>query len=110
MITNFEGTINATTLTCDVASEGIQVRTQWRVANLRGSGAGLQLITKDFVPELFMISGEPGPTFTFGNQLIISNLTSELDGVTVYCGTNAEPQKANFVVRLYRKLVSVSSV
>ena len=102
VIANFEGTLNVTTLTCNISNNGQQVSTQW---NLMGSGS------QDLVPivegsELFLISGDPDPTdarFSLRNRLTILNLTSELDGVIVYCGTRAQPRKANFRLRLFSK-------
>ena len=107
MIANFEGTVNATTLTCNVTnSQGSQTSTSWFVQNFRGSSS-LQSITDNFVPELFSVDGDPRPGFniTLRNRLTIVNLTSELDDVTVYCGTGQNPEQANFILRVYSKFV-----
>ena len=108
VIANFEGTANATTLTCNVTnSQGSQTSTSWFVQNFRGSQSNLQSITNSFVPELFSVDGDPRPGFniTLRNRLTIVNLTSELDDVTVYCGTGQNPEQANFILRVYSKFV-----
>ena len=105
LIADFEGALNATTITCNVTtSEGIQIITQWTLANFRGS-AGLQTLN-NAAPELFEITGDtiPGTMFTFGNCLTVSNLIRDLDYVIIFCGTGAVPQQANFILRIYRKL------
>ena len=105
MIVDFEGTINSTTLTCNITNLGNQISTQWGVGSFRGV-PGLQLITDDLAPELFLISGDPIPSFpifTYRNRLTILVMTSDLDEVIVYCGSGTDPQQANFVLRLYRK-------
>ena len=106
VIGNFEGTVNATTLTCNVSSSGgTRLPTDWNIVNFRGS-TEFQQITDTFDTDLFSISGGPlpsNPGISTFNQLKILNVTSELDGVLVYCGTGAQPQQANFTLRLYRK-------
>ena len=37
------------------------------------------------------------------NELIILNLISDLDGMIICCGTEEEPELANFTLRVYRK-------
>ena len=106
LIADFEGTLNAVTITCNVTtSQGTQITTQWTLANFRGS-AGLQTIN-NAAPELFEITGDPIPShmqFTFENRLTVLNLVRDLDRVTILCGTGSMPQQANFVLRIYRKL------
>ena len=105
LIADFEGTLNAVTITCNVTnSQGAQITTQWNLENFRGS-AGLQTVN-NIAPELFEITGDPipGTMFTFENRLIVSNLVRDLDHVTIFCGSGAMPQQANFVLRIYRKL------
>ena len=41
------------------------------------------------------------------NELTVLNLTSNLDGVTICCGTEEEPELANFTLRVYRKQESL---
>lgn len=104
-IANFEGTLNAATLTCNITYQGIQISTTWSVGSFRGV-AGPQVILQNFATELFSIDGDPDPNnpgLTFLNQLTILNLTSELDGVTVFCGIGNNLQQALFHLRVYRK-------
>ena len=76
---NFEGTVNVTTLTCNIISNnGQQVSTQW---NFMRSGG----------PD-FVAIAEGSEIFLIRNRLTILNLTSELDGVLVFCGTGAQKQ------------------
>ena len=77
--------------------------TEWSVQNFRGT-SGLQGITTDLAPELFIITGDEIPTlpeFMFNNILVIRNLSSELDGVIIHCGTGQSPREANFTIRIY---------
>lgn len=39
---------------------------------------------------------------TLKNNLTIKNLTHNLDGVQLYCGTEEAPQLANWTLRIYR--------
>ena len=57
-------------------------------------------------PDLFYVDGDPDIfSFTsgakFDNRLTVLNSTSELDGETLYCGTRANPEEANFTLRVY---------
>ena len=112
VIANFEGTLNATTLTCDVTNSGIRISTTWFVQGLVGDGF-VQTISDEFDPQLFLVSGDPrpnlGPDRTFRNRLTIVNLTAELDGVIIYCGIgqSSESEQANFTVRIYHKSLVV---
>ena len=103
-IAGFEGTLDAATLTCNI-TVGNQISTTWSVGNFRGV-AGTQTIGVNFATELFSIGGDPDPNnpgLTYLNQLTILNLTSELDGVMVFCGTGATLEQALFLLRVYRK-------
>ena len=105
LIANFEGTVNATTLSCNITNpEGNQITTQWNVGNFRGSGPiAFRRVTE--APELFFVSGDPIPNtnFLFDNRLTILSWATELDGVIVYCGTGQMPEQAHFILRVYRK-------
>ena len=104
VIANFEGTVNASTLTCNITDEqGLQISTQWTLRNFRGQGFQLQSVTS--APELFLVCGDPAsdPRITYRNRLIVSSLSSELDAVMVYCGASDRLQQANFTLRIYRK-------
>ena len=104
VIANFEGTISAATLRCNISNEGRQIGTQWSIENFGGNPA-LQRVS-DAAPNLFEFGGDlrPGSTTdTFLNRLTIVNITSDLDNAIVYCGTGVERRLANFTVRIYRK-------
>jgi hypothetical protein len=107
VIANFEGTVNASTLTCNVTNTaGFMTSTAWFVLNFRGSNL-LHAINDDFFPEVFSVEGDPrptDPTRTFLNRLTLLNFTAELDGVTVYCGTGQNREQANFLLRVYSEL------
>ena len=104
IIADFEGTLNTTILMCDVVVNGgsLQITTQWNIESFRGS-TGLQALPPD--EDLFLLTGDElpsDPTFTAHNHLVLLNFTSELDGVTIYCGTGRLPRQANFKLRIYR--------
>ena len=104
MISNFEGALNGTTITCTITRDspaGSQITTQWNVGNFRGNGENLVDIAQ--APELFSVGGDPipGTNFLFDNELTILNWAAELDGVIVYCGTGLAPQQASFTLRIY---------
>ena len=104
VIANFEGTVNASILTCNVTNEqGLQISTQWTLRNFGGHGSQLQSIIS--APEFFSVSGDPTsiPTITYQNRLVVLSLTNELDAVMVYCGAGEQLQQANFTLRIYRK-------
>ena len=108
VIADFEGTQNASTLTCNVTDEqGFQVITRWTLRNYGGHGSLLQSIT--IAPEFFSVSGDPTslPSLTYRNHLVVLNLTTELDTVMVYCGGSDQFQQANFTLRIYRKYLMV---
>ena len=104
MVANFEGTLNATTVTCNVTDEfGNRAITSWSLGNFRG--AAIQGYSLGLAPELFLLGGDQIPSFpsaTYDNQMTILNLTSELDRVVLYCGVGGELQ-ANVTLRIYRK-------
>ena len=113
VIANFEGAVNASTLTCNVTnSAGFMTSTAWFVRNFGGSGL-LETISSDFFPEVFSIGGDSvptDPTRTFCNQLTLLNFTAELDGATLYCGTGQNREQANFFLRVYSELKTVYKV
>lgn len=104
--------MNATTLACNVTlSDGItQTSTGWFVQNFRGI-PGTQSITDDFETAIFSIGGDPLPndaTRTFRNQLTVLNFATELDRVTVFCGTGGSSKNREqgiFYFRVYSKLI-----
>lgn len=72
--------------------------------------SGHEVVTR-VAPDLFYVDGDPDgfgdtqPGVKFDNRLTILNFTSELDGEIVYCGIEANPEEANFTLRLYRMLL-----
>jgi hypothetical protein len=40
---------------------------------------------------------------SFLNQVIVTNWTTELDRVILFCGLDSQPTQANITLRLYRK-------
>ena len=108
MIANFEGAKNASTLTCNVLnSNGVQTTTNWFLQNFR-SQSGLQAIASGEFTDLFFIGGDvrpDDPTRTYRNELTFLNFISDLDHVTMFCGTGVDRQ-AFFLLRVvYRKFV-----
>jgi hypothetical protein len=105
VVANFEGTLNATTINCSVTNtQGARITTQWTLTNFGRSDAFFT--PNNVAPELFSFSGDPIPGFdlTYQNSLTVTNLTNDLDGVIIYCGTGLQSQQANFTLRIYRKL------
>ena len=106
VIANFEGAQNVSTLTCNVLnSGGARTTTHWFLQTFR-SNSGLQAIAVGELTELFFIGGDEvptDPTRTYRNELTFLNFTSELDGVTVFCGTATNRQQANFALKVYSK-------
>ena len=111
LIANFEGVTNVSTLTCNILnSANLRSTTTWFLQNFR-SQSDLVLINSnnglDF-PDLFSFGGDPvptDPTRTYLNQLTFVNFTSELDRVTVFCGTAVDREQANFSLRVYSKSI-----
>ena len=97
VIANFEGTINATTLICIVTRGETQIDTFWSIANFRGVADRQSLLSLGSSPNLFVVEG------LFFDELTITNWTSEIDQVIVFCGTGGEPMQANVTLRIYRK-------
>ena len=74
--------------------------------NFGGDESDALFTLNNVAPELFSFSGDPIPGFnlTYQNSLTITNMTSDLDGVIIYCGTGKQSQQANFTLRIYGKL------
>ena len=104
-IADFEGAMNFVTITCNIArSDGSQISTQWTIANFRGLSS--QVINDNLAPELFLFSGDPVPTLptlNFRNRLTLLILSTDLDRVTIFCGSGTLQEQANVTVRVYRK-------
>lgn len=98
VVANFESSRNATTLTCNVSHEGSQIPTFWSVVNFQGV-AGRQSLGTLRNQNLLLILQRG----SFLLQVNVTNWTSEVDGVIVFCGTGSEPRQANVTLRLYCK-------
>lgn len=98
VVANFEGTINAANLTCNITrDEGTQTDTFWSFVNFRGVAGRQSLINLVSSQNLFLAQG------LFLNELTVTNWTSEIDQVIVFCGTGGKPTQANLTLRIYRK-------
>ena len=95
-LVGLDGTSNFITLNCSVY-HGNDKEIVWSVQNFR-SWATVKRVNYDVAPGLFYVSKE-----TNQSHFTIQNLTSEFDGVTVFCGTEEEHKLANFTFKLYRK-------
>jgi hypothetical protein len=81
VVANFEGCLNATTLTsCNVSNEGSQLDTFWSVENFRGVAGRQSLGTLRDQNLLLILRMNP-----FLNQVIVTNWpwTTELDRVII---------------------------
>ena len=97
VIANFEGVTNGPTLICNVTRGETQTDTFWSIANFRGVTGRQSLISLVSRQNLFLAQG------SFFNELVVTNWTSEVDRVTVFCGTGGDPTQANVTLRIYRK-------
>ena len=110
VITNFEGTENAVTITCNITnSQGIQVTTQWNLENFGNSASGVLVSIGDPPIAPFEIDGDPFPgvSGTYENRLTVLNLTRTLDEVIVHCGTGTDPRQGSITLRIYRKSLTL---
>lgn len=97
------GTKNFAALNCSILSYNKPVFVQWSLRSISSD----QRIDNSKAPELFYIKEEviniTSKSFFTQSHFIILNLTSDLDGVVVFCGTHEDPKMANFSLRVYRK-------
>lgn len=98
--------MNVTTFTCNIFSPNHdeQQETIWRLKNSQGN-PNLQPISNSTISSMFLIhvNRDIHDDNFMDYKLTVQNLTSDLDGVIVYCGTEQEPEFANFTLRIYRK-------
>lgn len=87
-----ERDVNFTTLSCAISSGDMNRAVIWSV---KFNDQEMLPITNTDEP--FLIHG------SLQNNLTVTNLTSSLDGAMLYCGTEKEPQLANFTLRIYRE-------
>ena len=93
VLPDIEGTINFTTLSCVIVSGNMNRTVVWSIQSLSDK----EITQINNSKEGFLIHG------SLQNKLTVQNLTSNLDGAVLYCGTEQEPQLANFTIRIYRK-------
>ena len=93
VLPDIEGTINFTTLSCVIVSGNMNRTVVWSIQSLSDK----EITQINNSKEGFLIHG------SLQNKLTVQNLTSNLDGAVLYCGTEQEPRLANFTIRIYRK-------
>ena len=93
VLPDIEGTINFTTLSCVIVSGNMNRTVVWSIQSLSDK----EITQINNSKEGFLIHG------SLQNKLTAQNLTSNLDGAVLYCGTEQEPRLANFTIRIYRK-------
>jgi hypothetical protein len=100
------GTENFTTLNCSILAYNEPVYIRWSMENFRSISSNLT-VDNDTAPESFYIEESminiTSTNFFTQSHLTILNLTSDLDGVVVFCGTHEDPKVANFSLRVYCK-------
>ena len=106
VIADFEGTLNATTITCSIVNNSRnQDKTVWSISNFRGVPSFCAL-GDDTAPEIFLFSGDPipgaGPIQTYRNRLTVLVLSSDLDHVIISCGNSTLLVQAHFTFMIYR--------
>ena len=106
---NFEGTTNATTITCNIInSSRSQEITAWSISNFRGLFNNFHVLRDDTAPEIFLftsdplISGAPS-TAMYRNRLTILVWSNDLGQATIFCGSSTSPAQANYILRIYRE-------
>lgn len=97
VLADIEGAVNFTTLSCTIFSEDNMMRTVMWSVMFKGD-TDPQALTDS---KIFLIHGDLQEGVSFQNKLTVLNLTPELDGVIVCCGTEEEPKLANFTLRIY---------
>ena len=93
VLPDIEGTINFTTLSCVIVSGNMNRTVVWSIQSLSDK----EITQINNSKEGFLIHG------SLQNKLTVQNLTSNLDGAVLYCGTEQEPRLANFTIRIYCK-------
>ena len=100
MVANFEGAVNATTLTCNVTHLGFQIGTFWSLGNFDGVSGTRGLLSADPDSDVFLIGGD-----TYENRVTVLNWTSAVDGVTIFCGTGQDREQAGVILKIYSELI-----
>ena len=98
VIVGLEGASNTATLNCSIVTDK-NISLFWSLQYLNGTQ-----VLSSAAPDLFNITTSDNRSSYIQSYFQILNLTSDLDGVKVFCGTNGEYQPASFTYRIYRKL------
>ncbi len=93
VLPGFEGIINFTSLNCLIASGDMNRTVVWSI-KFNNSKVSQQI---DYSKEEFLIYN------SLQTKLIVQNLTANLDGAVLYCGTEQEPELGNFTLRIFRE-------
>ena len=103
MFTDLEGSVNATFI-CNIY-DPINSEQQSIVWMLRKPGSTTsEHIFDSNLSSMFCTPNDSNKN----NTLIVHNLTSSLDGVTIFCGTGVEMELAFFTLRINREFFTVS--
>ena len=101
VIGGLEGTPNTTILKCSsVTDEKCSLFWGLKYQN----GTQVQTVSNNTAPNIFNVTISGNHSIYIESYFHILTLTSDLDGVQVFCGTNREYQPANFIYRIYRKV------
>ena len=99
------GTENFTASNCSILSNNKPISILWSSENFRNVSSN-QTIDNKTAPELFYVEEvikSTSENFFTLSRLTILNLTSDFDGVIVFCGTSEDLKMANFSLRVYCK-------
>ena len=103
VFTDLEGSINATIFTCNIFdSINTEQATVWSLQ--KPESVDSEFVFNSDLSSMFHARDSSYKN----NQLTIHNLTSRLDGVTIFCGTEAEFKLAFFTLRINREFFTVS--
>ena len=94
LIAGYKGDRNMSALVCNVFRDNQQTTTVWSAGTATSRG---------IIP-LSQSSGSLSVSNNiYASKLSILALTSDLDNLVVYCGTEEKPELANFTLRIYSK-------
>ena len=102
MFTDLEGSMNSTSFTCNIfhTIDSEQQNTVWRLQKPKSKAS--EFI---FYSNLSSMFHAPNDSYK-NNKLIVHNLTSELDGVTIFCENEVEIKLAFFTLKINREFFS----
>ena len=102
MFTALEGSMNSTSFACNIFHpiDSEQQNTVWRLQKPKSNAS--EFI---FYSNLSSMFRAPNDSYK-NNKLIVHNLTSELDGVTIFCGDEVEIKLAFFTLKINREFFS----